>query len=595
MESFDLRGKILVALRAPKYKLTKNSKAPQFCCPRHEDKTPSGWIGDGAWGCYACGFHENLATLALELGIEVPPRAKGLTMAEYAERKGFSTAKLTAWGVRDGTGQFGEPIVVIPCYDADGNLLRERHRVPKKTFWGKGSGTYLYGLNVLAKHPANRPVILVEGESDCHAGWHAGFCVVGVPGASLWKSEYAALFGDREVYIWQEPDVAASGMVAKITADLPLARIILAEPGGPKDIAELFELTGTGFKAALQQRMTGAYPAGHKPPAITFDALLGGTLEAIRLAKLLPIEAVPTPYPSWNERCGDGGGGIGLARGWHLTVAGNTGQGKSLVALNLGMAAVQAGESVCFVSLEMTQSQLATRFMAMVTGRPVYRLEQGKSFDINAHIAAEHALQDIFDATGGVMRVNRNNLSDLDKITEAILHEWEFHGCRYVIVDYMQLAYVNQAKNDLDRITAVSSAIRRLAAEQKIITVGLSQFNRETSKDKERPPAPQGLMGGSALENDSHQVLLLNHASFQKDEETRTARTELMLAKNRHGGQVNIPILMDFQTLRVKEMGGAPPAMPIPALPPLDAGEAWEPEHEALDLSFDPPPEASAA
>jgi KaiC/GvpD/RAD55 family RecA-like ATPase len=592
VDSFDLRGAVLAALRAPHYKLTKG-KTPQFCCPKHEDHTPSAWVGDGAWGCYACGFTEHLGTLADILGVEQPKRANGLTVADYADRKGFSYSKLTEWGVRDATGKYGQPVVVIPCYDADGKVIRERIRLPTKTIWGDGSGTCLYGLNVLAKAPAGRAVILVEGESDCHAGWHKGFCVVGVPGASLWKSDYAALFSGRDVYVWQEPDAASAQMAAKITADLPLARVIIAEPNGPKDIADLFKLTGEGFKTALQHRMTTAYPAGYKPPAITFDSILGGTLEGIRKEKLLEIEAVPTPYPSWNERCGDGGGGVGLARGWHITLAGNTGQGKSVVALNLAVSAVRAGESVCFVSLEMTQSQLATRYLAMMSGTPVFRLEQGKYLDLDSHVAAERAVQEIFDKTGGVLRVNRNTLSDLDKITEAILHEWEHHGCRYVIVDYMQLAYVKQAENDIARITAVSSAIRRIASEQKIITVGLSQFNRETSKDKERPPAPQGLMGGSALENDSHQVLLLNHAAYQRDEETFSARTELMLAKNRHGGQVHIPVLMDFRTLRVSEIGATPRF--VAADPPAGSGEAWEAADDQPDLSFDPPDEPPAA
>lgn len=589
MESFDLRGAILAELRAPKHKLTTRRNPPQFCCPRHDDTTPSAWIGDGAWGCHACGFNEHLGTLADALGVARPMQSRGLTVAEYADRKGFTIAKLTEWGVRDGTGKYGDPVVVIPFYDPNGQLLREKHRTAKKTFWGGGSGTYLYGLNILAKASGNLPVILVEGESDCHAAWHRGVLAIGLPGANGWKTEWTPLFDDREVYIWQEPDAAAEQMSARITVDIPTARIILAEPNGAKDLADLFKLTGKGFKAAVQQRMQTAYPAGYKPPAITFDPLLGGTLEAIRKEKLLPIEAVPTPFPSWNQRCGGAGGGIGLARGWHLTLAGNTGQGKSLVALNLGASAVRAGESVCFVSLEMTQSELATRFMAIMAGSPVFRMEQGKFFDLEAHLAAEKILQGVFDQTGGVMRVNRNTLSDLDKITEAILHEWEYHGCRFIIVDYLQLAYVKQAKNDIERITAVSNAIRRVAAEQKIITVGLSQFNRETSKDRERPPSPQGLYGGSALENDSHQVLLLNHTSFQRDEMLSNARTELMLAKNRHGGQMNIPILIDFRTLRVSEINLTPRVFDPP--PPTDPGEAWEPADGQPDLSFDPPSE----
>lgn len=45
-----------------------------FRCPRHKDRTPSAWLGGGAWGCFACGFQESITTLADELGV---PKANG--------------------------------------------------------------------------------------------------------------------------------------------------------------------------------------------------------------------------------------------------------------------------------------------------------------------------------------------------------------------------------------------------------------------------------------------------------------------------------------------------------------------------------------
>src|SRR5690606_23322524 len=78
-----------------------------------------------------------------------------------------------------------------------------------------------------------------------------------------------------------------------------------------------------------------------------------------------------------------------------------------------------------------------------------------------------------------------------------------------------------------------------------------SQYNRSTSAQKEDRPSPQSLMGGSALENDSVQVLLLDHTQYTKDGEF--ADTVLLLAKNRHGPTLDIPIRWDYSTLTMME------------------------------------------
>jgi replicative DNA helicase len=86
-----------------------------------------------------------------------------------------------------------------------------------------------------------------------------------------------------------------------------------------------------------------------------------------------------------------------------------------------------------------------------------------------------------------------------------------------------------------------------------VVMVGLSQFNRETSKNKERPQI-QGLMGGSPLENDSDQVVLLNHAKVEK--RGHFTDTEALLAKNRHGPAADIPVMWDYRTLTLTEAHG---------------------------------------
>ena len=89
------------------------------------------------------------------------------------------------------------------------------------------------------------------------------------------------------------------------------------------------------------------------------------------------VDAVPTHLPGLNALCRDDGGGKGFARGWFVTLAGNPGFGKSAMALNLASRAQTAGESVGYISLEMSATQLAARFYAIHSGTPIAQLERG--------------------------------------------------------------------------------------------------------------------------------------------------------------------------------------------------------------------------
>lgn len=549
MQRADLRATLEEALRSRAgQKVVRTNGKVQFRCPRHDDKTPSAWLGDARWGCFACGFEERLDTLCDELGVERP--AYGLSVEDYAQAKGFSLEKLAKWGVRTGTSDKGATVVVIPYRDASGAVLRNKLRGPKGSWWeGRDLPTHLYGLEMLAKTKPTMPVIVVEGESDCHACWHHAVLAVGVPGANGWRSAWAKHLAGREIYIWQEPDQGGAALVASLLKDFPAAKVI-TPPDGLKDLADLHRSDPQGFDARLTAMLASAVPAG-QVPAIPFDAVVGAPLERLLQEKLAEVRAVPTPLALWNSSCRGAGGRVGLAHGWHVVVAGNTGAGKSLVALNVAAWAVQHGVRVGILSLEMSWSECATRALAIATGIAVERLEQGERFDPAAHAQAAREMAH-WEQRGGAMYVNRDPLNKLEDITAAFDYLVEVLGCTLVVTDYMQLTWVERARDLLDHITEASHVIRGRAKRHRVVSLALSQFNRQTSNDYDNPPTPQGLMGGSPLENDADQVLLLDHSHYTRSE--HGADTRLLLGKNRHGPQERIGLAWDYRTLQMREV-----------------------------------------
>lgn len=286
----------------------------------------------------------------------------------------------------------------------------------------------------------------------------------------------------------------------------------------------------------------------------SFIELSGKVLDDLLVLKQKPIEAIPTPLPAWNHRCRDFGGGIGLARGWHITIGANTGNGKSVFALNMAAEATDRGQSVGFVSLEMSWEQLTTRYMAIVSGEKIGSLEPGSRLDLNAHRRAAKAINELKERTGGRLHCNSRHIGDLDDVVDAIRFLFEFAGCVMVVVDYVQLAKVLGVSSLLEGVTAISGEVRGIGSDLRLVSIALSQLNRETSKDYDNAPTVQGLMGGSPLENDSDQVLLINHAKYQRSHLTNSARQEFILGKNRHGPTGLIDCEWDYSTLRIREV-----------------------------------------
>lgn len=59
-------------------------------------------------------------------------------------------------------------------------------------------------------------------------------------------------------------------------------------------------------------------------------------------------------------------------------------------------------------------------------------------------------------------------------------------------------------------------------------------------------------MGGSPLENDADQVILLDHSATKRGLTETT--TDVLVAKNRHGPPTKIPVSLSSKNLRISEV-----------------------------------------
>lgn len=290
------------------------------------------------------------------------------------------------------------------------------------------------------------------------------------------------------------------------------------------------------------------------PAPIGYRQVGGAALRALEERNAAEVRAVAVPFDDWAANCMGRGGYVGLSYGWHVLAAGRSGEGKTFLAANVAASAILAGETVTFHSLEMDWDELAIRMLSIISGEPGWRLNPGKHFSRDAFKKARYAIDNVGK---GSLHTNFEPLYRLTDLLVGIKRNFEETGSRLHIIDYLQLAWTGEAESQAAQITEVSHAVRQMAKELQIVTFCLSQFNRSTSTARAERPAKEGMIGGSALENDADQVLLLDHSrrTFFRNPAGKIDGWDgwLLLDKNRHGPSADIPIRFAAETGRIRQ------------------------------------------
>jgi hypothetical protein len=169
----------------------------------------------------------------------------GCTLATYAKAKRLPVKFLESLGVGEVPNYNGHPAVRFPYLSVAGEEGCVRFRVSldgnPKIKTRRGDKLTLYGLWRLEEAHECGYVIAVEGESDTHTLWHHAFPVVGIPGASSWRSEWSEdLDGIEKVYVPVEPDQGGEQLWERMTASPIRERLYRVTLDGFKDASELY-------------------------------------------------------------------------------------------------------------------------------------------------------------------------------------------------------------------------------------------------------------------------------------------------------------------------------------------------------------------
>jgi replicative DNA helicase len=256
---------------------------------------------------------------------------------------------------------------------------------------------------------------------------------------------------------------------------------------------------------------------------------------------------IPSGYTSIDRKTG------GWQPGNLIIIAGRPSMGKTALALALCQNSAKLNNPVGLFSLEMSDSEIAARFLSSVSG---YTNVQIRNADINLDDLALKSndiagLPIVIDDTPGLSLMEMRS-----KVKKMILK----FGVSLVIVDYLQLMTA-EAGNREQEVATISRGLKGIAKEFNIPVIALSQLNREVENRADKRPRLADLRESGAIEQDADIVCFIFRPAvygikslvIDKDEIPSSGMMLIDCAKDRNGALFTIPLYHNESLTVIRE------------------------------------------
>lgn len=220
--------------------------------------------------------------------------------------------------------------------------------------------------------------------------------------------------------------------------------------------------------------------------------------------------------------------------------------GKTAVMLQMARAAAACGKAVNLFNLEMTNTELAQRFLFSTGLLKPLQMARG---EVNWND---------FEVATGQFATKPIYLNDTAHTIEDIISRITINAqagkCDIAFIDYLGLITMGAGKTPLyQAIAETTKALKRTAKACKIPIVLLCQLNRASASEK-RPPAMYDLRDSGSIEQDADIILMLEKATEDEDGK----EVNIWVRKNRQGkaGEVKIEIVANETYTAFAEKNG---------------------------------------
>lgn len=243
---------------------------------------------------------------------------------------------------------------------------------------------------------------------------------------------------------------------------------------------------------------------------------------------------LPTGYNALDDVLGGG-----LVAGGLITIAARPGTGKTTVGLNIAERVAAAGNTVLYISLEMSKEQLLARRVGIISGLPFGKILRGN--------LADSDWPRIVDAEE---RMSREEFRIADKPCTVDDVERHIRSCpevSAVVIDHVGLLVNGKGGSRYEFMTATTHSLKQIALSTGVPIIALCQLNRACEGREDKRPTMADLRDSGAVEEDSDVVALLFREGVylpeaEKPKPWESQPLDIIVDKNRHGmtGTVNL-------------------------------------------------------
>lgn len=279
-----------------------------------------------------------------------------------------------------------------------------------------------------------------------------------------------------------------------------------------------------------------------------------------RHSKGATVFGVPSGYAELDALTG------GFQKSELIIIAGRPSHGKTALALNFARnAAVEHGKSIGIFSIEMSNRELALRFICLESRVDISKLKTGRLPEADWSKIAKTTPK-LMGKQVNIIIDDSSPLSLLELRSKARRMK-ALHNIDMIMVDYLQLMEVSNRGN-LDRhleIAYITRGLKQLSKELDIPVVALSQLSRkvEDRAGKEKRPQLSDLRESGAIEQDADVVIFINRPEvyISRDDpkfHEVEGLAEVIVGKQRNGpiGEVKLTFIHNYAMFanRAKDM-----------------------------------------
>lgn len=211
--------------------------------------------------------------------------------------------------------------------------------------------------------------------------------------------------------------------------------------------------------------------------------------------------------------------------------------GKTALALNIAAnVAIGARVPTLFVSLEMSQNELADRLLCSEAKVNSHRVRAGQISAQDRRRLVDKA-NDMSEAPLFIEDSPSRNVSQIAAAARRIRRRAGRLGL--IVIDYLQLIEPDNSKDPRqEQVARIARRLKGLARELDVPVLCLAQLNRQAEDAKGNRPRLSHLRESGAIEQDADVVMFVHREEYFQTGDARdevAGQAQLIIAKQRNG------------------------------------------------------------